>query len=149
MVQDLNLSSTWKSSNSPRGNRHNKTENKTTISLYLDKKLVETAKNRGLNLSSVMNQALSSILDYIQTQNIQTSSNNFSLSPGSLFSRKEKVVPRAGFEPATTRSSASPSATKCNWVERSPRLSYLGTVFDAFWMTSVYSSLSITLFQKY
>jgi hypothetical protein len=35
-------------------------------------------------------------------------------------------VPRAGFEPATTRSSASPSATTSDWVERSPRLSYLG-----------------------
>jgi hypothetical protein len=38
------------------------------------------------------------------------------------------VVPRAGFEPATTRSSA----------ERSPRLSYLGTGFHAFWMTSLH-----------
>jgi hypothetical protein len=40
-------------------------------------------------------------------------------------------VPRAGFEPATTRSSASPSVTRSSWVERSPRLSYLGT----FWTT--------------
>jgi hypothetical protein len=38
------------------------------------------------------------------------------------------VVPRAGFEHATTRSSA----------ERSPRLSYLGTLFHAFWMTSAH-----------
>ena len=35
-------------------------------------------------------------------------------------------MPRAGFEPATTRSSASPSVNFTNWVERSPRLSYLG-----------------------
>ena len=40
-------------------------------------------------------------------------------------------MPRAGFEPATTRSSASPSATRCDWVERSPRLSYLGIDMDS------------------
>jgi hypothetical protein len=35
------------------------------------------------------------------------------------------MVPRAGFEPATTRSSASPPLQRQR-VERSPRLSYLG-----------------------
>ena len=59
-------------------------------------------------------------------------------------------VPRAGFEPATTRSSASPSAAQGNWVERSPRLSYLGTCagsdhiknemmrFKVFWTCFLY-----------
>ena len=112
--------STWRNSTVPRGKLqkyHNKSnKGKTTVSLYLDKNLVENAKKRGLNLSRVTEQALSSILDYVETQNIQTSS-NFSLSTGSLFPKRESVmVPRAGFEPATTRSSA----------ERSPRLSYLG-----------------------
>jgi hypothetical protein len=45
--------------------------------------------------------------------------------------RRMAMVPRAGFEPATTRSSASPSVTRSNWVERSPRLSYLGTFWTA------------------
>jgi hypothetical protein len=39
-----NPSSTWKNSLVPRGKCHNKTETKTTISLYLDKKTVEKAK---------------------------------------------------------------------------------------------------------
>ncbi len=101
----------------PRGKCHNKTTNKTTVSLYLDKNLVENARNRGLNLSRVTEQALSSILDFFEPRN-QQSSPNFSLSTGSLLCKREiGVVPRAGFEHATTRSSA----------ERSPRLSYLGT----------------------
>ena len=118
----LKNSSTWKRSKIPRGKNHNKTENKTTISVYLDKNLVERAKNRGLNLSRVTEQALSSILDYFESQKAQSSS-EFSLSTGSLFPKREReVVPRAGFEHATTRFSA----------ERSSRLSYLGTLFHAF-----------------
>jgi hypothetical protein len=66
--------STWNVTNSPRGKNHNKTENKTTVSLYLSKNLVEKARNHNLNLSIVTEQALSSILDYIGTQNIQKSS---------------------------------------------------------------------------
>ena len=120
-------SSTWKKAKTPRGSqiaRHNKTAQKTTVSLYLNKNLVEQAKKRGLNLSKITEQALTSIIDYMQTQNTQTSS-EFSLSTGSLFAKRESVVvPRAGFEPATTRSSA----------ERSPRLSYLGGVFHLFKM---------------
>jgi hypothetical protein len=109
--------STWKSQKVPRGKHHNKTDTKTTVSLYLDKSLVEMAKMRGLNLSRVTEQALSSILDYMDTQSVKNSQNcSVFLSTGS-FPKESVVVPRAGFEPATTRSSA----------ERSPRLSYLGT----------------------
>ncbi len=111
--------STWKSSTVPRGKFHNKTETKTTVSLYLDKVLVETARLRGLNLSRIAEQALSSILDYMAIQNNKTTQNSsVFLSTGS-FLKESVMVPRAGFEPATTRSSA----------ERSPRLSYLGTAF--------------------
>ncbi len=113
-MNELNESSTWKKSRTPRGKCHNKTESKTTVSLYVNKILVEKARIHRLNLSRITVQALSSILDYLQTQNPQTSSNF--LSTGSFL--KESVVPRAGFEPATTRSSA----------ERSPRLSYLGVL---------------------
>jgi hypothetical protein len=106
--------STWKSQKVPRGKHHNKTDTKTTVSLYLDKSLVEMAKMRGLNLSRVTEQALSSILDYIETQNINSSPRRSSvfLSSGSFL--KESDVPRAGFEPATTRSSASPPAAQGN-----------------------------------
>lgn len=62
----------------PRGKCHNKTESKTTVSLYLDKKLVERARNRNLNLSKVMEQALNSILDYVETPKQETS---FSVRP--------------------------------------------------------------------
>jgi post-segregation antitoxin (ccd killing protein) len=105
----MNENSTWKSSPVPRGNCHNKTETKTTVSLYLNRILVERARKHRLNLSRITEQALTSILDYLETQNLQTSSSASSdfLSPGSFL--KESGVPRAGFEPATTRSSASPS----------------------------------------
>ena len=89
--------STWKSHRVPRGKNHSKTETKTTISIYLDKELVKRAKNSGLNLSKVTEQALSSILDYIQTQNINISS-DFSLSQGSLFQKEKSVVARKRFE---------------------------------------------------
>lgn len=112
-----NLDSTWKKGKIPRGKHHNKTATKTTVSLYLSRKLVERARNRRLNLSRVTEQALSSILDYLEPQNKEINHNGSSkfLSLGSF--PKESNMPRAGFEPATTRSSA----------ERSPRLSYLGT----------------------
>ena len=70
----LNLNSTWKNKQIPRGKHHNKTETKTTVSLYLTKNLVEKAKNHKLNLSKITEQALSSILDYVEAQNIETSS---------------------------------------------------------------------------
>ena len=52
--------STWNLKKTPRGKHHNKTETKTTVSLYLNRKLIE--------------QALSSILDYLDAQNPETSS---------------------------------------------------------------------------
>ena len=53
----------------PRGKHHNKTKTKTTVSLYLSKKLVEKAKKQGLNLSRIMENALKSILDYLEDSN--------------------------------------------------------------------------------
>ena len=66
--------STWKNTQVPRGKHHNQTATKTTVSLYLNRKLVERARNRRLNLSRVTEQALSSILDYLEPQNNQKSS---------------------------------------------------------------------------
>jgi hypothetical protein len=57
----------------PRGKHHNKTEKKTTVSLYLSKKVVEKARFHKLNLSRVSEQALISILDYLETLNRQSS----------------------------------------------------------------------------
>jgi hypothetical protein len=71
--ENIGLGSTWKNTLVPRGKCHNKTETKTTVSLYLDKNLVEKARNRSLNLSRITEQALSSILDYVQAQEIKTS----------------------------------------------------------------------------
>jgi post-segregation antitoxin (ccd killing protein) len=69
MNEALNQDSTWKNNKSPRGNYHNKTDTKTTVSLYLNKILVEKARIHRLNLSRITEQALNSILDYLQTQN--------------------------------------------------------------------------------
>jgi hypothetical protein len=66
--------STWKKHKVPRGKHHNKTETKTTVSIYLNRKLMEKARNHRLNLSKITEQALSSILDYLEAQNRSESS---------------------------------------------------------------------------
>ena len=109
MNENVNQDSTWKKGITPRGKCHSKTESKTTISLYLNRNLVERARIHKLNLSRITEQALSSILDYLQTQN--TESSQF-LGKASFQKEGFLKVPRAGFEPATTRSSASPSKAK-------------------------------------
>ena len=73
-MNKIKKESTWKKGKIPRGKHHNKTATKTTVSLYLSRKLVERARNRRLNLSRVTEQALSSILDYLEPQNNQESS---------------------------------------------------------------------------
>jgi post-segregation antitoxin (ccd killing protein) len=112
--------STWKQKEVPRGKNHSRTVNKTTVSLYLAKELVEKARNHRLNLSRIAEQALSSILDYLEAKNSEMPSSDGSTFLNRRSFLKESRMPRAGFEPATTRSSA----------ERSPRLSYLGNYLD-------------------
>ncbi|TRO49125.1 hypothetical protein E2P47_01730, partial [Candidatus Bathyarchaeota archaeon] len=68
------LRHTKKKQRVPRGKHHNKTATKTTVSLYLSKKMVEKARNHSLNLSRITEQALSSILDYLEAQNRSESS---------------------------------------------------------------------------
>ena len=70
-MKDQSPGSTWKENEVPRGKNHNQTETKTTISLYLNRKLVKKARNYRLNLSRITEQALSSILDYMETQNCE------------------------------------------------------------------------------
>ena len=74
MNEVSNQDSTGKQAKTPRGKCHSKTETKTTISLYLNRILVEKARIHRLNFSKVTEQALSSILDYLETQNIKRSS---------------------------------------------------------------------------
>ena len=85
----------------PLGKHHNKTASKTTVSLYFNRNLVERARKHRLNLSRVTEQALSSILDYLEPQNKQITHNKSSnfLSLGSF--QKESRMPRAGFELTT------------------------------------------------
>jgi post-segregation antitoxin (ccd killing protein) len=45
---------------------------KRTVSITLPQKLIEQAKSQGLNISKVAENALISIIDYLQTQNTQT-----------------------------------------------------------------------------
>ena len=50
--------STWKHKGVPRGNNHNQKATKTTVSIYLSRKLVEKARNHRLNLPRTIEQAL-------------------------------------------------------------------------------------------
>jgi len=81
-------------------------QRKKTVGITLPKNLVERARKRNLNISRITEQALLSILDYLETQNNETSSK---LLNERSFLKESSVVPRAGLELATTRSSASPS----------------------------------------
>jgi hypothetical protein len=101
--------SSSKTFNIPRGKSHKKSSEKTTVGIFISKKIVKRARFHNLNLSRIAEQALTSILDYLEPQNNQQSSKF--LSTGS-FLKESVMVPRAGLEPATTRSSASPS-TMC------------------------------------
>jgi hypothetical protein len=71
--ENIGLNSTRNKAIFPRGKWHNRTESKTTVSLYLERNLVERARNHKLNLSRITEQALSSILDYLETQNTESS----------------------------------------------------------------------------
>jgi hypothetical protein len=55
----------------PRGKHHNETATKKTVSLYLNKKLIERARNHNINLSRITENALNNILSQIEPQNYQ------------------------------------------------------------------------------
>ncbi len=71
---------------------------KKTVGITLPQNLVKRARKHRLNISRVAEQALNSILDYLETQQPHTSSDF--LSTGSFL--KERVVDGAGFEPAAS-----------------------------------------------
>ena len=56
---------------------------------------------RNLNISRIAEQALNSILDYVEVQNTQTSSAFFGKAS---FQKERFVVPRASFTPSFTPS---------------------------------------------
>ena len=68
---------------------------KRTVSITLPQKLIEQAKNQGLNISKVTETALSLIIDYMQTQNNETT--GFLDQPSFL---KKVVAGPTGIEPA-------------------------------------------------
>ena len=116
---------------------------KKTVGITLPVKLVERARSRKLNISRITEQALNSILDYLETQNSQISSDFLSAgsfqkesggAEGATFPREVATFP--SFERATTRSSAG-----C-----SPRLSYLGA--KAFSVTAEFP-VARTKFNSY
>ena len=83
--------SSSKNCKTPRGESHSSSDKKITVGLYLNRKLVEKARDHGLNLSRVTEQALSSILDYLEPQNNQNSS--VFLSQGSFPKKVEWAGP--------------------------------------------------------
>jgi post-segregation antitoxin (ccd killing protein) len=95
MNEASNPSSTWKTNESPRGNCHNKTDTKTTVSLYLNRILVEKARIHKLNISRITEQALTSILDYLEAQNKQTAT----FLGEASFAKEGSLVRSPGFEP--------------------------------------------------
>ena len=100
--------STWKKQ-VPRGKHHNETDTKKTVSLYLNRKIVERARKYKLNLSKFTENALNTILNQIEPQNYQ---NSRFLGEAS-FSKEGSVVGRTGFEPATfCTSSRCPNQTR-------------------------------------
>ena len=99
-----------------------KREPRKTVGITLPLSLIEEARKRNLNISRICEQALLSILEYMEAQKIDASQKEALCSFGEAFLQRKGSVPRAGFEPATTRSSAG----------RSPRLSYLGRQFFVY-----------------
>ena len=86
----------------PRGKSHSVSKEKVTVGIFINKKLVEKARNHRLNLSRITEQALSSILDYLEPQSTELSSNESSAFLNRRSFLKESRMPRAGFEPKTS-----------------------------------------------
>ena len=114
-MQALNYSSS--SAEITRVKRHKKIPKK-TVGITLPPKLIEEARKHKLNISRICEQALQSVLEYMETQKINAQTKEAQNKKEGIGNVVSDTVPRAGFEPATTRSSAG----------RSPRLSYLGSV---------------------
>ena len=129
--KSIKQDSTWKEVKIPRGKHHNETATKTTVSLYLTKNTVEKARFHNLNLSRIAEQALLSILDYLESQNERKSSGFL----GKASFGKEGLVDGAGFEPAastmpTWRSYQADLPAR--FMESRVASRYLAGLYDAF-----------------
>lgn len=67
---------------------------KKTVSITLPQKLIEKAKNQRLNISKVTEQALSSIIDYLQVQNTKTVLDETSSQEVSVVEYRELLAAR-------------------------------------------------------
>ena len=83
------LNSSRKFAYFPRGKSHRETDAKITVGVYLPKTLVEKAKKNKLNLSRILEEALSSILGYMEAQNTETSQTESSKFLGEASFQKE------------------------------------------------------------
>ena len=98
-MNEIMLSSMWKSPRRKCTKYQNKSNTKTTVSLYLDKNLVQSAKNQGLNLSKVTENALLTILNNPITRNSQRLS-----LPEVSFTKENSMAGPVGFEPTISGS---------------------------------------------
>ena len=112
---DLNLNSSRSLSKFPRGKSHRQTDAKTTVGLYLPKTLVEKARKHGLNISRITEQALISILDYME---------NGKVEKGSLQNRRFWMAGPPGIEPGTYGLRASTQPRAAVWSAALTLLSY-------------------------
>ncbi len=97
----------------PCGKHHNKTATKTTVSLYIYRKIVESAKNHNLNLSRVTENALNNILSYLEPQNRQ----NSSVLGEASFQKKVLWCGRRDLNPSTRLGKPVLAIKKSNFLE--------------------------------
>ena len=71
---------------------------KKTVGITLPIKLVERARKHNLNISRITEQALLSILDYLETQN-REKSHPEGISTAVRLSHQHRLAPGMGFEP--------------------------------------------------
>ena len=86
---NLNLNSSRRVGEFPRGKSHRQTKGKVTVGVYLPKNLVQKAKKQGLNLSRILEEALSSIIAYIEAQNTETNQTESSKSFDETFLQRK------------------------------------------------------------
>jgi post-segregation antitoxin (ccd killing protein) len=76
----------------------NEMSEKTYATIYVDKKAIRKAKELGLNISKTCENALKEAIIKLESPNNETNS-RFSLSDGSLSTKRESSMDRAVFAP--------------------------------------------------
>ena len=111
-MQTLKYSSV--SPQTTRVKRHRKTPRK-TVGITLPPKLIDEARKKGLNISRICEEALKSILEYMENQN-QTESSKYFLTRGSFQketrARSSARIEHRAFNPGVAGSNpAGPAKT--------------------------------------